>query len=121
MLVRVVIELAVFLRCEIADAGGGDTGVSLEVEFLDIQAKGLVNLRLGGGGGIAAVGAAGGAIDPEPLVVSAAALLFAVESVAGGDQGIAGRELAILLSESFLEGCFAGTGGGASGSSTLAS
>lgn len=86
---------------------GGDTTGSLLVELLDNHEKGLdsllreVEVRSGAGG-------FSGTGGPED------GLVFGGDSVAGGDQGMAGNEFAILLRESFLETCFGGTGGATS-------
>lgn len=81
--------------------------LSLCVEFRDSQAKGPVIFREGGGG--ATIGAGDG------VVLVGFGLVFGGESGLG-DHGIAGNEAAILLRESFFEGCFSGTGGGGSSS-----
>lgn len=98
------IELAVFLRGEVAAVTGGDVTVSLSlcVEFRDSQENGPVIFREGGGG--ATTGAGDGV---------GFGLVFGGESGLG-DHGIAGNEAVILLRESFFEGCFSGTGGGSS-------
>lgn len=100
-------ELAVFLLGDTSAVVGGETAISFELEFLDIHENGLVNFLVGGAGGAPPSGP-GSPADP------AIAALGAV-SVAGGDQGIAGSELAMLLNDSFFLGAFAGCAGSASG------
>lgn len=100
-------ELAVSLLGERRGADGGDTAGSLLVELLDNHEKGLesllreVEVRSGAGG----FSGTGGPAD---------AFVLGGDSVAGGDHGIAGKEFAMLLKDSFLEICFGGTGGGSS-------
>ena len=80
---------------------GGDTVLSLsfEVELRESHEKGLVSFLVGGGGGCAVdgdefEGGAAMAGSSEPGLLDGDAV--------GGDQGIAGKALVILLSERVL-------------------
>lgn len=74
--------------------------LSFEVELRESHEKGLVSFRVGGGGG-------GCAVDGDEFEGGAAMAgssgpgLLDGEAV-GGDQGIAGKALVILLSERVL-------------------
>jgi hypothetical protein len=89
LLVRVAIELAVFLLAEgVCCTAGG----SFE-ELRESHENGLLNflpvdVGAGAGGGAAAAAAAGGVFDWD--------------SVAGGDHGIGGRAFVILLKDMVL-------------------
>jgi len=100
LLVRVAIELAVFLLGE--TTGGGTTG-SFGV-LLESQANGLVSFRLTGGGGTGA-GAGGGGGGGTAAGATAGGLLGG-ESTAGGDHGIAGRALVMLLKDMVFDFSF---------------
>lgn len=102
-----------FLRGVINAAAGGDTATSFDDEFLDIQANGLVNFRVGGRGCVAPMGTGG---VTELMVADLGAV-----SVVEGDQGIAGRELAMLLRDSFFLGCFTGSAAMTSDATTVKS
>lgn len=77
-------------------------------EFRDSQAKGLVSFRVGG------AGTGAGAVVGKEVGTAAAGgdcergegFLTGDSLTAGGDHGIEGRALVILLSESVLEGSF---------------
>lgn len=73
---------------------------SLPAEFRDSHEKAPVSFRVDGGGCVAAA-VEGGAI----VVVDDAPGLFAGDVPAGGDQGMEGRALAMLLSDKVLGGC----------------
>lgn len=95
LLVRVAIELAVFRLGEIA--AGGETAESLD-EFLESQdEKAVVSFRAGGGGAVAVVEESGG---------EAIWALDGASFVGGGDQGMFGRALVMLLKEIVLDASF---------------
>lgn len=102
-----------FLRGEINAAAGGDTAASFDEEFLDIQENGLVNFRAGGRGCVAPIGTGG---VTELIVADLGAV-----SAAEGDQGIDGRELAMLLRDSFFLGCLTGSAATTSDATTAKS
>jgi len=92
LLIRVAIELAVFL---LGDAcTGGEVWLSLLLEVLrESHEKGLVSFRVGGCG----LGSGGG----EATAANDGLGLFAGDS-AGGDQGMEGKALVRPPRDSFL-------------------
>jgi hypothetical protein len=101
----VATELAVFL---LGDGVGCTAGGSFE-ELRESHEKGLLNfLPVGAGAGAgAAAGAATGA-GGDGAAAGGAGGLFDRESVAGGDHGMGGKALAILLKDMVLD--FSGGG-----------
>jgi hypothetical protein len=107
LLVRVVTELAVF---RLGDTAGGEvagTSLSLEELPLESQEKALLIFLAGGGGG--------GEIRP---------LLVGDSATGGGDHGMVGRELVMLLKDIdfggwWPAGFLSSFGGGADSSSRL--
>ncbi len=95
-------ELAVFRR-----AVGWVVGRSLSLleEFRESQENGLVNLRVGGGGAAVDKAGAGGGTTAEWEGFG-----LREESLGGGDQGMEGRALVMLLRDSFLSCCSLWTG-----------
>ncbi len=89
------IELAVFRLGEPVLGKTDGATVSLWPEFRESQEKGLVIFRVGGGGG-------GGTV----VSVGGTGLVLGGDSAFEGDHGMAGREDAMLLRESFFVGCF---------------
>lgn len=111
------IELAVFLLGELVPVVGGDAVEgSFCTELRDIQAKGLVNFRVGGAGGAACWT---GAVAVFKVGGRLGLVLVGVASGFEGDQGKAGKELAKLLRDSFFLGSLGGTAGGCSSSRSL--
>lgn len=89
-------ELAVFRRCVVCGAGT----VSFPDVFRDNQEKGPVSFRVGGG-----AGAANGKEGVTVVVVDDPPGLLAGDEPAGGDHGIEGSALAMLLSDKVLLFC----------------
>lgn len=95
-------ELAVFLRGDLDGGGERLDSLSLPELFRESQEKGLVSLRVGapeaeaGGGGWTT--GTGGSVDSE------------VDVTAGGDHGMAGSELAMLLNDSVRGGSLPSAG-----------
>jgi len=90
LLVRVAMELAVFLLGDMA--AGGETAVGSLAEFLVSQEENaLVSFLVGGGGAVEEIG---GGIW---------ALVGGVSLVGGGDHGMVGKALVMLVREIVLE------------------
>lgn len=89
-------ELAVFRRFVVCWVGTA----SLADEFRDSQEKAPVSFLVGGGGCDTVVVGRGAvvAVDDAPG-------LFAGDVPAGGDQGMEGRALVMLLRDNVLGGC----------------
>lgn len=75
-------------------AAGGETAIGSLVEFLDNHENALVSFLVGGGGAAASTGG------------EATWLLGSCSFVAGGDHGIDGRALVMLLKEIVLDASF---------------
>lgn len=112
LLVNVVVELAVF---RLGDTTGGNTLVRSLEEFLDSQEKAPASFRVGGGAEAAAGTLLAGGVPGDVGAAGAVAggvsrFLGEVWPCGPGDQGIAGKEPVMLLSEMVFLGGSGGSG-----------